>query len=57
MKKNIYILTVFFISNKNGIKIFLKLIINQYPKIAVNMSQERKQNLESMDNPKDNNLC
>ena len=57
MKKKIYILTVFFISNKNGVKIFLKLIINQYPKIAVNMSQERKQNLESMDNPKDNNLC
>ena len=30
--KNIYILTIFLISNKNGIKTFLKWIINECPK-------------------------
>ena len=31
-KKTINILTYFFISNKSGVKIFLKLIVNHYPK-------------------------
>ena len=35
MKKNIYILTVFFIIfYKNDVKIFLKYIINEYPQLA-----------------------
>ena len=31
-KKTINILTIFFISYKNGVKTFLKWIINHYPK-------------------------
>ena len=31
-KKTINVLTVFFISHKNGVKTFLKLIVNQYLK-------------------------
>ena len=31
-EKKINILTIFFISYKNGVKIFLKYIINHYPK-------------------------
>ena len=33
-KKVINILTVFFISYKNSVKIFLKWIVNHYPKDA-----------------------
>ena len=37
-KKVINVLTVFFIFYKNGIKIFLKWIINHSPKVSVSMT-------------------
>jgi len=40
-KKVINILTAFFISHKNGIKTFLKRIINKYPKITMVLGWKR----------------
>ena len=37
-KKVINVLTVFSIFYENGIKIFLKWIINHYPKVSVSMT-------------------
>ena len=39
-KNNFNVLTIFFISHKSDVKIFLKLNINQYPKALVSITLE-----------------